>query len=156
MRRQIKRMLGIVILLLVVIGVIATVVVAESQRTPDWQAVFAEALPGTAPVFTQRATQPHLFRQEMAVEPVDLSTFPAIPTAPVELYCVVGQRGNHQRLYFVNYHTDGLWNVGWVVWADGDDLAGRVVQETLTILGCTELFEQLSALPEEATRLAVG
>jgi hypothetical protein len=126
----------LLILLLMVVGFLGTIVVAEGQRTPDWKVAFARAVPGTSIVVTTRATMPSAFDETMPTRLIERGELLALPGSPVELHCVLGQRGNDEQLYFVAFYDDTLWHADWTIWEHDQRVADAAVQQALATIGC--------------------
>jgi hypothetical protein len=135
---QMKKIIGLVFMLAVLFGTMATFVVLESQRRPDWQIALDQYLAHSSVIakhFTiqkvARAERPDQFRAEMGVPVRDNDDWPwdvdSLPYPPDDLYCVLIESygrspavvpGNGQRqVVFVGHHSDTLWRVGWLVHA---------------------------------------
>jgi len=125
----------------------SAVVVAESQRTPAWQSLLATyaSSKGLDIGRVARAKLPRHFTEQLDTQVLDRSQFdyiaditydgPAsysiVPAYPPEtIYCAWLARGNRAELIFVSYHSDTLWQHGWVIHRS------EAATEVVTLIGC--------------------
>ncbi|MEZ4869913.1 MAG: hypothetical protein R3C14_51780 [Caldilineaceae bacterium] len=151
-RKQRKRLMGLGLMLIVVLGLVTAVNAAEARRTPDWQRALQQTLPAALVTQVVRAPHPAAFdptvisavlrRGQFAyrahitadAQPILLNI--ATPGAPRTVYCVVAQTGVQARLLFINYYTDNLWRSDWMVLDGGVLPVTATVRTHLAALGC--------------------
>jgi hypothetical protein len=136
-----KRWIALSIPLLVVVFFLVAVAAIEAQRTPEWQGAlsgYISNVHATQPEKFQvdqvtTAKLPWNFRADWDFPVLDAGRFGyeigqhgisgeipysgqlALPYPPQTVHCVLLREGEDERVIFVNYYNDGLWQYGWVI-----------------------------------------
>lgn len=161
-------------LVLVVLGVVLNA--WESRRPPDWQVeleqyLASRPLPSGAIEVraVAEASRPWAFRREMG-RPVD-SEWPwraiSPPFPPSQVTCVLLGRDRYaadddrrEQVYevvFLTYHTDHLWNHGWVVHEGRDEPFSPAFKGLMSAIGCDlELERYLPVRASAFTGVRLG
>lgn len=138
-----KRWIALSLPLSIVVLFLTAVVVVEAQRPPEWQEAlsryvsdFNASQPTTLRVDrVVSAKMPWNFRGDWGVPMLDYGRFAyrveqnaipsnksytghlALPYPPQTVQCVLVREGDAERVLFVNFYSDNLWQFGWVIQA---------------------------------------
>lgn len=149
-----RRFLALAFPFIVLAGVLATFVVLEGRRTPDWQVELGEYIAGSRrpgeTIIIQRvseARRPENFDETMGV-PVRNDwrwSIDDLPYPPSTLRCVLLKRsrlmdgvkiGSAYQLVFVGYHTDTLWRLGWLAHQGPSAASAQALMPSLKPVSC--------------------
>lgn len=151
------RMLTLFLWMGVMIGLAGTVMWAEAHRPAEWRMRLMAVVPTAEVVLTERAQAPWLFTAELVASELDLgnfgsraagiSTMPryqlAMPKSPETVYCVLTDDRHVQRLVYVNYYNDQLYQADWVALAGATAPVSAQTMAALRQLGCTNVAAHL-------------
>lgn len=154
-----KRVMALIIPLMVLAATTVTVVTLEVQREPDWQReleayIEAQAMTETLTVqAVAEAEKPWNFAPRMGIPALNLSTWVTaekLPYPPREVQCALLARQDpptgsetqdvsvpvERRIVYVGYHSDTLWNVGWLIHEEPREPFSAEVRAHLATIGC--------------------
>ena len=155
-----KKVIALTIPLVVLVATIMTLVMLESQRTPDWKSeleayIAARAVSETLTVQSVvEAEKPWNFAAHMGLPALNFSTWATaekLPYPPREVHCVLLARQDppldesetpdesmpfEYQIVYVSYHSDTLWNVGWLIHEGAREPFSADVKEDLATIGC--------------------
>lgn len=150
-----KKIIALALPLVVLASVVITFTVLEARRVPDWKVKLSEymaqsRLP-TESIKVQtivKASRPWNFNKSMATAVRNDWRWMVgeVPYPPSEVQCVLlerSQRSNgtgktqvKHQVVFVNYHTDKLWRVGWLVLEGAQEPFTQEIIADLNTIGC--------------------
>ncbi len=149
-----KKSIALIVPAVTTIAVLATFAIFEAQRLPNWRLELDQYLEFTSVpsetvsvLSVARAGRPWNYTLGMASPVLTDWRWQGIDIpSPRKVQCVLIERTRPssstademrtREVVLVSYHTDLLWNVGWVVHELPGDLFTQQSQETLAALGC--------------------
>ncbi len=155
-----KRVIALTIPLMVLVATVTILVIFEVQRPPDWKSeleayIEARAVSETLTVQSVvKAEKPWNFAAHMGIPALNLSTWATaekLPYPPHEVQCVLLVRQNppltqsktqeesgsfERQIVYISYHSDTLWNVGWLTHEGAREPFSADVKEDLATIGC--------------------
>ncbi|UCC86535.1 MAG: hypothetical protein JSV81_17040 [Anaerolineales bacterium] len=160
---KMKRALFFLMPSLVLVSLVVAVLIAEARRPPGWRAELDEYLAGNATFRHGRgsvqsvdlASKPWNFGQDMGRAVFSDGTWGALelPFPPTEVWCVLLKRDlpalnglageSPYMVVFVSYHTDRLWNQGWVIHVGARNPFTPTFVESLSVIGCDLGLEEM-------------
>jgi hypothetical protein len=154
-----NRVIALIIPLMVLVATTMTVVTLEVQREPDWQReleAYIEARAMTETLTVQavaEAQKPWNFVPRMGIPALNVSTWATaekLPYPPREVQCALLAQQDprteletpddsvpvERRIVYLGYHSDTLWNVGWLIHEGPREPFSAEVRAHLAAIGC--------------------
>ena len=148
---------------LVLIVLVGAVIAIEARRPADWRVELDEYLqvrnarwPGGATTASSaRASKPWNFSRDMSHAVINDRAWRGIdlPFPPEEVWCVLLKRDRFltyepggetaYQVVFVSYHTDRLWNQGWVIHEGAENPLAPAFIDALSTIGCDLGLEKM-------------
>jgi hypothetical protein len=157
-----KRAIFLLIPILVLTGLTAALLVAESKRPDEWQVVLDKYLGSRDASRSRmmvhsvvRASKPWNFSRDIGRAVLSESTWTGVdlPFPPEEVRCVLLKQSSTSRreleqemtyqVVFLSYHTDRVWNQGWVVHEGEESPFAPAFIESLAAIGCDLGLEEM-------------
>jgi hypothetical protein len=158
-----RRIRALSIPLLVAVLLLAVVITVEAQRTPEWREALNQYVhqvnttqSGSLQVLrVVKASLPWNFRADWGLIGLDYGRFGAgvaqparagekaysthrsLPYPPQTVHCVLLRAGTVERVIFVNFHSDDLWQYGWVILEGARRPFPAEFVQRLAEIGCT-------------------
>jgi hypothetical protein len=157
-----KRAIFLLIPILVFMGLAAVLLIAEASRPTEWRVeldrylVSRDASRSRVTVHSvARAGKPWNFSRDMGRAVLSESQWTGVdlPFPPEEIRCVLLKRNSTSRreperemayqVVFLSYHTDRVWNHGWVVHEGVESPFAPAFIESLAAIGCDLGLEEM-------------